>query len=119
MNPNGNNGGSSDLWDYTVSALQARQTYLVLTENTNLTTTPIKFAPPPFRAGDTSDDQCGCPGWYSGFEGAIGGTPLAGGYFAGGWYVNSGSVDVLPTGVLDPRHSKERIIWISMAMARE
>ena len=38
-------------------------------------------------------------GWYSGFEGAIGGTPLAGSYFAGGWYVNSGSVDVLTTGV--------------------
>ena len=48
MNPFGNNGGPGDLWDYTVSALQARQTYLVLTENTNLTTTPIKFAPPPF-----------------------------------------------------------------------
>jgi subtilisin-like proprotein convertase family protein len=99
MNPNGNNGGSGDLWDYTVSALQARQTYLVLTENTNLTTTPIKFAPTPFVSAIPVTTNVVVPGWYSGFEGAIGGTPLAGSYFAGGWYVNSGSVDVLPTGV--------------------
>ncbi len=51
--------GSGDLWDYTVNALQSRQAYLVLTEDTNKTTTPIKFAPAPFcaghsRAGDQS-----------------------------------------------------------------
>ena len=46
MNPGGGETGTG--WDYTVSALQARQTYLVLTEDTNKTTTPIKFAPPPF-----------------------------------------------------------------------
>ena len=101
MNPPSanNNEGPGDLWDYTVSALQARQTYLVLTENTNLTTTPIKFAPTPFVSAIPVTTNVVVPGWYSGFEGAIGGTPLAGSYFAGGWYVNSGSVDVLPTGV--------------------
>jgi hypothetical protein len=50
MNPPfaNNNEGPGDLWDYTVEASQVKNTYLVLTENTNLTTTPIKFAPPPF-----------------------------------------------------------------------
>jgi subtilisin-like proprotein convertase family protein len=37
-----------DQWDYAVSATEPRFAYLTLTENTNLTTTPIKFAPPPF-----------------------------------------------------------------------
>jgi subtilisin-like proprotein convertase family protein/N-acetylneuraminic acid mutarotase len=32
--------------------LVANYSYLVLTENTNLTTTPIKFAPPPFAASN-------------------------------------------------------------------
>ncbi|MGD1089501.1 MAG: proprotein convertase P-domain-containing protein, partial [Verrucomicrobiota bacterium] len=48
MNPNGNPAGGGDLWQYTVDAIGPQYTYLVLTENTNLTTTPIKFAPTPF-----------------------------------------------------------------------
>jgi subtilisin-like proprotein convertase family protein len=54
MNPNGNPAGAGDLWQYTVEAIGPQYTYLVLTENTNLTTTPIKFAPTPF--GSPSND---------------------------------------------------------------
>jgi subtilisin-like proprotein convertase family protein len=111
MNPTVN-PGPGDLWDYTVNSAQAYYTYLVLTENTNKTTTPIKYAVPPFHGILTNmlvtnavlvtnlvPVTNAAVGWYSGFEGAIGGTPMAGSYFAGGWFVNSGSVDVLPTGV--------------------
>ena len=49
MNPFGNDGGPGDAWAYTVITLQTNQySYLVLTENTNFSTTPIKFAVPPF-----------------------------------------------------------------------
>ena len=52
MNPNGNSAGSGDLWDYTVDATGPSYEYLVLTEDTNKTTTPIKFAAPtPFVRG--------------------------------------------------------------------
>jgi len=44
MNPSGS-GGS---WGYIVNVITPQSGYLVLTENTNLTTTPIKFALPPF-----------------------------------------------------------------------
>jgi subtilisin-like proprotein convertase family protein len=51
MNPYGNSDGPGDAWTFTVDALQTNQfTYLVLTEDTNKTTTPIKFAPPLFAA---------------------------------------------------------------------
>jgi subtilisin-like proprotein convertase family protein len=33
--------------------------------------------------------------WSNGFEGGVNGTPAAGSYFAGGWYVDFGSVDWL------------------------
>jgi subtilisin-like proprotein convertase family protein len=47
MNPNGN-PNQATYWTYTVSGSETRFLYLAFTENTNLTTTPIKFAPPPF-----------------------------------------------------------------------
>ncbi len=97
MNPFGNNGGPGDFWDYTVSALQARQTYLVLTENTNLTTTPIKFAPAPFVPGIPAL-TASLPEWHSSFEGNPQIEPSAGSYISEGWYIDSGSVDVLPNG---------------------
>ncbi len=56
MNPGGNPNSSTG-WDYTVNALQSQLAYLVLTEDTNKTTTPIKFAPAPFVPVDTADDQ--------------------------------------------------------------
>jgi subtilisin-like proprotein convertase family protein len=48
MNPNGNSAGPGDAWTYTVNGLGPAYAYLVLTEDTNKTTTPIKFAVPPF-----------------------------------------------------------------------
>jgi subtilisin-like proprotein convertase family protein len=54
MNPNGDPDYPNTLWDYTVTAAQVKYTYLVLTENTNLTTTPIKFAPVPFQGALTN-----------------------------------------------------------------
>ena len=48
MNPFVRGGGSGYTWDFTINITQGRYAYLVLTENTNLTITPIKFAPPPF-----------------------------------------------------------------------
>src|ERR1039458_4291572 len=52
MNPTVN-PGPGDLWDYTVNSSQAKYTYLVLTEDTNKTTTPIKYAVPPFHGTPT------------------------------------------------------------------
>ncbi len=47
MNEFGNpNAGTK--WLYDVTSIQTIHNYLLFTENTNLTTTPIKFAPPPF-----------------------------------------------------------------------
>jgi len=48
MNPSLPGGSSGYTWDFTINITQARYAYLVLTENTNRTITPIKFAPPPF-----------------------------------------------------------------------
>jgi subtilisin-like proprotein convertase family protein len=93
MNPNGNSGGPGDLWDYTVSALQARQTYLVLTEDTNKTTTPIKFAPPPFVPAIPAM-TINPPEWHSSFEGLPDTRMLTGSTF-GGWTVTNGDIEVL------------------------
>ena len=49
MNQFGNtNGANGDQWTYTAGGVVTNFYYLVLTENTNQTTTPIKFAPTPF-----------------------------------------------------------------------
>ncbi|MGC3959629.1 MAG: proprotein convertase P-domain-containing protein [Verrucomicrobiota bacterium] len=39
---------NSSAWDYTISSYNTANSYLVFTDNTNLTTTPIKFALPPY-----------------------------------------------------------------------
>jgi subtilisin-like proprotein convertase family protein len=98
MNPNGNSAGSGDLWDYTVDATGPAYEYLVLTEDTNKTTTPIKFAPPPFVPG------AGSIAWQDGFEESTGTLtePTAGQYFSGGWLVDTGSVDVVAAGYGGP-----------------
>ena len=44
-NPNGTNG---DLWSYQATEISQSIVYALFTEDTNLTTTPIKFAVPPF-----------------------------------------------------------------------
>ncbi len=47
------NPSTNTLWNYTVSSINNNYSYLLFTENTNLTTTPIKFAPPPLTAAAT------------------------------------------------------------------
>lgn len=49
MNPGGN-ADTNTAWEYTVSSINNSYSYLYFTENTNLTTTPIKFAAPPLTA---------------------------------------------------------------------
>jgi subtilisin-like proprotein convertase family protein len=86
--------GDGDLWDYTVNSSQAKYTYLVLTEDTNKTTTPIKFAPTPFVFTETNELA-----WFSGFEGGTDGIKTTGDYFAEGWHVdNFGGVRVYTNG---------------------
>ncbi len=50
-NPNGANG---DAWTYTAGGVTTNFYYLVFTDDTNLTTTPIKFAPTPFVPGGSA-----------------------------------------------------------------
>ena len=49
MNEFGNPAGANGTrWTYTAGGIQTNYNYLMFTENTNLTTVPIKFAIPPF-----------------------------------------------------------------------
>ncbi len=43
------NAETNTLWEYSVSSIGSMHSYLIFTDNTNKTTLPIKFAPPPFR----------------------------------------------------------------------
>jgi subtilisin-like proprotein convertase family protein len=43
------------VWDYSLSMITNVVSYLVFTENTNLTTIPIKFAVPPFNISSTTN----------------------------------------------------------------
>lgn len=47
MNEFGNAGATTE-WNYTVSSVSSIHSHLIFTDNTNKTTTPIKFALPPF-----------------------------------------------------------------------
>ena len=137
MNPFGNNEGTGDLWDYAVVAAQVKYTYLTLTENTNLTTTPIKFAPPPFVGVLTNvfgkavvtnittsltntvvvtntliitntaiiTNLLIANEWHNSFEGYSYSVFSAPSHFAGGWSVDSGSVDVYVNGGPPPSGS--------------
>ena len=59
MNQNGNSE-SNTAWFYSVTSTHHDPLYLTFTENTNLTTTPIKFAPAPFT-NVTADPLSGLP----------------------------------------------------------
>ena len=55
MNQDGNPyGAGGDQWTYTAGAPMTNYQYLVFTDDTNLTTVPIKFAQPPFDFAETS-----------------------------------------------------------------
>jgi len=43
------NAETNTVWEYTASSIGRLHSHLIFTDNTNKTTTPIKFAPPPFR----------------------------------------------------------------------
>jgi subtilisin-like proprotein convertase family protein len=90
MNPGGNpNLGTG--WDYTVNSLQSGyNSYLVLTEDTNKTTTPIKFAPTPFVP--VIPPTTNALAWHSSFEGMPNQGSVTG-YFVG-WHVDSGEIDL-------------------------
>jgi subtilisin-like proprotein convertase family protein len=102
--------GDGDLWDYTVNSSQARYTYLVLTEDTNKTTTPIKYAVPPFHGILTNLVTTNvvlvtnlvptAAEWHNSFElgSSANISPTAPQYFPEGWHVDSGSVDLAING---------------------
>jgi subtilisin-like proprotein convertase family protein len=102
MNQFGNTNGQT-AWTYTAGGLNTNIYYLAFTENTNLTTTPIKFAVPPFVPGTSVTATVVTnvtPAWHSSFEGGAGSTTVyAVTNFAEGWLVSVGSVDWLASGV--------------------
>ena len=48
INQFGNTNANGDEWTYTAGGVSTNYFYLIFTEDTNLATIPIKFAPPPF-----------------------------------------------------------------------
>ncbi len=77
----GGNTNKSTAWTYTATVVSGTFNYLTFTENTNLASLPIKFAPPPFAATSFSTNFL-----LSGFE------PPQPGYYASpsivdGWNV--------------------------------
>ena len=96
MNQFGNTNGvpGSDLWTYTAGGVQTNFLYLSFTEDTNLTTTPIKFAPTPFVP-----DTVGGVLWTDSFESNFLGIYTSPASFGGGWSVLTNQVEVV-TGVL-------------------
>ncbi len=55
MNQFGNPATNGDLWAYTAGGVLTNFYYLAFTEDTNLTTTPIKYAAPPFVPAGVTD----------------------------------------------------------------
>jgi subtilisin-like proprotein convertase family protein len=97
------NPNSQTAWTYTAGGVLTNNYYLTLTENTNLTTTPIKYATPPLVPAATTTAVVVTnitPAWHSSFEGGVGNATLfAVTNFAEGWQVFSGSVDWLTNGI--------------------
>ena len=101
-------GQTGTRWEYTASGFQTNNFYLAFTEDTNLTTTPIKFAPPPFVPtifGTNLNFNFG--GWES---------AAAGDYVAptnvAGWSVISNQVSV----VNDPTNAQSGNNFLALAL---
>jgi subtilisin-like proprotein convertase family protein len=60
---NETNHPASTAWTYTIGGVQTNYLYLTFTDDTNLTTTPIKYAVPPFVPSTTSTNV-----WSDSFE---------------------------------------------------
>ena len=56
----GNNTNSTTAWEYTPSVVNLDYTYVTFTQDTNLTQIPIKFAIPPYDAGDNGTNYTLC-----------------------------------------------------------
>jgi subtilisin-like proprotein convertase family protein len=92
----GNNSDPNTLWDYTATVVTSVGiSYLVLTENTNLTTTPIKFAIPPFGGASGAAFTN-----FSSFEVPVG--TYASNTTVDGWKVESNQVSVIQDPLLGP-----------------
>ena len=81
--------------------------YLAFTENTNLTTTPIKFAPPPFVPPVTTPTNV----LTDGFEQIPAGDHAAVQTFGNGWTVTNNQVSV----VSDPANAYEGSNYLALA----
>lgn len=93
----GNNSVTNTLWEYTGTVIADNLSYLLLTEDTNKTTTPIKFGVPPF--GGLNLAATGTVVFADGFEGGVPGTyNVVGAAFSDGWVLQSGDVNLLATG---------------------
>ena len=108
MNQFSTNGGASDAWTYNAGGVQTNYYYLTLTDDTNLTTTPIKFAPPPFVPTGffstnfgLSDFESATPGNY------VAPTPVSG----TGWVVITNQVSV----VNDPANAYQGSQFLALA----
>ena len=86
---NETNHPNQTLWTYTVGGVQTNYYYLAFTQDTNLTTTPIKFAPPPFAPSPVAGIL-----WADSFETYPPGTypPLS---FGSGWSVATNVVEIV------------------------
>jgi subtilisin-like proprotein convertase family protein len=90
MNQGGNTNNPSTAWNYTVSAPQSTYRYLNLTEDTNKTTVPIKFAVPPFVPMLVVPTNV----FVDGFEGMAATNYVAGQPF-NGWVVQTNQVSLV------------------------
>jgi len=89
MNKDTNAAGiNGTAWTYTIGTVATNYVYLAFTEDTNLTTTPIKFAPPPFVPQTNFT-----PVLSENFDSYLAGTYVAS--FGGGWTVASGQVEIV------------------------
>ncbi len=86
----GDNPNAGTAWQYTMTSTRRKYQYVVLTDNTNLTQTPIKFAQPPFGTKATSFSNL----VTSGFEGIVA-TNYATNTVVDGWTVAAEPVTVV------------------------
>ncbi len=91
MNPT--NQPTRTFWNYTVGGVQTNYYYLDFTEDTNLTTTPIKYAVPPFVPNTVSGIL-----WTDNFDAYSAGTYLTNPAPAfGNWTVLTNQVEIINT----------------------
>jgi subtilisin-like proprotein convertase family protein len=102
-----NNGDyNSTAWTYTAGGVFTNYYYLMFTEDTNLTTTPIKFAPPPFVPSLITSSELA-----DGFEQTPATNYAGGSTFGNGWTVITNQVSV----VTDPTNACEGSNFLALA----